>query len=209
MYRCFVELIDFMSIVVALVVEQCSTYQNIVSYIFGSVHAQFIFLSLLFFSLYFRTYDQWNHHLFLRLNQDENGNVALGSLSGSDTDSRDSSISLPDATSTAPNQLTSFTTSIPPTIPHTPDTVGPTSARGTEIPNNSSTNSTDSMMMKKMHHGPKTHTNYQHCWRNYQYSSLSIALLLIPLGVFFYYTSVGAFERLVDSYLVALLGLSD
>lgn len=56
-------------------------------------------------------------------------------------------------------------------------------------------------------HDPRPNHSTQH--HSFSYSSLSIALLLIPLGVFLYYTSVGALERTVDSYLAALLGLDD
>lgn len=50
----------------------------------------------------------------------------------------------------------------------------------------------------------------KHSWKNGYCSTLSVALLSIPFGVLLWYSSVGAFERLADRYLAALLlGLSD
>ncbi|KXJ75667.1 hypothetical protein RP20_CCG011307 [Aedes albopictus] len=109
------------------------------------------------------------------------------------------------------------------TVPQRP--VGPTSSGGKDgtsttaldstcdsgTTNNSNINTSTGRMKKMMMMmNPQSHSTQNHGQHIFhQYSSLSIALLLIPLGVFLYYTSVGALERLVDSYLVTLLGLDD
>lgn len=157
---------------------------------------------------------------FVSSTQDENGNVALGTPSGSDTDASSNDL-LPTNTSTIPSTHTTTTTTIPLPDPAT-SAAGPTSSTGgTEQPDLSSSSSSSNnpkMMIPQdscfpsspINHNtaPQLQLKHNNSWNSYC-STLSVALLSIPFGVLLWYSSVGAFERLADRYMAALLGLSD